>query len=108
MVLQFVRALWGGLLLLAPQTLLDRGARPSTGVTRVTRMLGARHVLEALILSQRHRATPPRWAVIVDGVHGASMVAVAICSPRLRRDALASAAVAGLLGGWTEIERRRA
>lgn len=107
MPLQFVRALWGGVLLLAPRAVLSRGG-PSSGVTRVTRVLGARHVIEALILSRRHRHAPPRWAVIVDTAHCASMLLAAACSRRLRRDALASAAAAGLLGGWTEIERRRA
>jgi hypothetical protein len=36
------------------------------------------------------------------------MVVLAACSRRFRRDALASAAAAGLLAGWTEVERRRA
>jgi hypothetical protein len=106
MVLQFVRALWGGVLLVAPRALLDCGGRPSRGVTRMTRVLGARHLVEAVILYRRR--PPPRWAVIVDATHGASMVVLAACSRRVRRAALASAAAAWLLAGWTELNRRRA
>jgi len=107
MLLQSVRALWGGVLLLAPRTLLQRTREPPRGAVLLTRLLGARYALEALILGRRHRQPLPRWPVIVDVVHGASMLVVARASRRLRRDALGSAAVAGLLAGWTEIERRR-
>ncbi len=108
MLLQLVRALWGGVLLLAPRPLLRRTGPASNGIVLVTRILGARHLAEVAILGARRRERPPRWPVIVDAVHGASMVAVAIASPRLRRDALASASVAGALAGWSELERRSA
>lgn len=108
MLLQLVRALWGVLLLLAPRSLLDRVGNSSRAVAHVTRILGARHLAEVVILSRRRGRVPPRWPVLVDVAHGATMVAVAICSRRFRRDALASAGAAGLLAGWTEVERRHA
>jgi hypothetical protein len=108
MLLQLTRALWGAALLLAPRALLRRVGQPSSGVVQVTRVLGARHLIEALILSRERGRTPPRWTVAVDAVHSASMVALAACSRRLRSDALASAAIAALLATWAEVERQRA
>lgn len=107
MPLALIRGLWGAVLLIAPRALLDRLGEPSNGVVHVTRALGARHLIEALILSARQRPVPPRWPVIVDVAHAASMIATAACSRRLRRDALASAAIAGVLAGWSELERAR-
>lgn len=104
MLLQLVRALWGGALLAVPRQLLDRMGPPSKGVVVATRLLGARHLIEVIILSRSR--SQPRWPVIVDAVHGASMIVVAARSHRLRGDALASAAVAGLLAVWAEGERR--
>lgn len=108
MPLALIRGLWGAVLLIAPRPVLDALGPPSNGVVQITRVLGARHLIEALILVRRRSRIPPRWPVIVDAAHGASMIATAACSRRLRRDALASAAIAGVLGGWTEIERQRA
>jgi hypothetical protein len=68
-----------------------------------TRILGARHLVEVVILSRRQ--TEPRWPVLVDVAHCSSMIAVAACSRRLRSDALTSAAVAAVLAGWAELER---
>lgn len=107
MALQFVRALWGGTLLLAARVLLARCGLASSGAVGVARLLGARHLVEVLILSRRPGGAPPRWSVIVDGAHAASMVGVGAVSPRLRCGALASAGTAALLAGWTEAERRR-
>jgi hypothetical protein len=68
------------------------------------RALGARHVLEALVMAREHEHRPPLWMIGVDAAHAASMLLVAARSPRLRRDALASAATAsGLIAlSWRE------
>lgn len=108
MLLLAVRGLWGAALLLAPRTVLARLGRPSSSVVEVTRLLGARQLAEVLILSRDPRRAPPRWSVIVDGLHAASMLAVAALRPQLRRDALASAGAATLLASWAEMQRRRA
>jgi hypothetical protein len=105
MSVQVVRALWGGALLLAPRPLLARLGLPSSRVLDVTRILGARHLAEVLILSRHPRRVPPRWPVLLDGLHAASMLAVAALSPQLRRDAMVSASAAALLASWTEAER---
>ncbi len=108
MLLRTVRAVWGAILLLAPRALLERIGRPSPGVIRAARLLGARQLAVVVILSRRSRQAPPRWPGIVDVVHGASMLALAASSRRVRREAIASAGAAGLLASWTEIERWRA
>jgi hypothetical protein len=107
MLLQSVRALWGAVLLLRPGAVLGLVGRPPRGVVRVARLLGARHLIEALILSRLRGRTPPRWPMLVDVAHGTSMAVTAAYSRRFRRDALASAAVAGLLASWGEIDRRQ-
>jgi hypothetical protein len=63
------------------------------------RVLGGRQVGQALLM---YLAPDSRVAVtgaIVDGIHGASMVALALRSRRWRRAALAEAAVATVLAG---------
>jgi hypothetical protein len=69
------------------------------------RVLGARHVLEAAVMAAEHERRPPRWMIGVDAAHAASMLALAALSPRLRRDALASAASASVLIGLSLGER---
>jgi len=107
MPLEVVRGVWGALLLLAPRPLLERLGSPTRGIVRATRILGARHLVEVALLSRRHRRVPPRWPVLVDIAHAASMLSTAACSRRLRRDALLSAAAATVLASWGELERLR-
>jgi hypothetical protein len=106
MGLQSARAIWGGALLLFPYRALRLGGDRSPEVAQATRLLGARHLVEAAILVRRRRGAPPRWPIAVDLVHAGSMIAVAAFSARLRRDALISATAAGLLAGWTQLETR--
>ena len=107
MLLQLARTVWGGTLVVVPRVLLDRFAGRSREFIRATRILGARHLAEALILSRSRRSAPPRWPVIIDVVHGVSMVLVAIRSQRFRRGALVDEAAAALFASWSEVERRR-
>jgi hypothetical protein len=94
-----LRAAWGGLLVAAPHRLLEAGGVDTPGVRGAARVLGGRHLAEALILTRATDSRPRRWISVVDGLHAASMLAVAAVSPRLRRDALTSAAASAALIG---------
>ncbi len=73
----------------------------------VARILGARHLGEAtLVALQREDGAPPRWPMVIDLVHASSMLVVALLSPRLRRDALASAGMSAGLARISARERR--
>ncbi len=91
------RAAYGVILLAAPGRLLaGAGATASRRQRQVARLLGARHIVQAAAMA---RAGRPMLAVgaVADGLHAASMAAVAVADARARRAALADAAVASLL-----------
>ncbi len=90
-------AVWGALLILAPGRATGH-TRPAAGAAlrTATRVLGARHIVEAGLLARHVADPPPGWAVGVDAIHAATMVALALASPRLRGAALRSATMAGL------------
>lgn len=74
------------------------GGMDSRGVRAAVRILGARHLIESLILATAQDDRPRRWILALDAAHGLSMLALAAASPSLRRDALLSAAsAAGLV-----------
>jgi hypothetical protein len=66
-------------------------------------LLGARHVVEAAAMAGD--AEPPVWSIVVDSAHAASMAALAVASPGLRRDALISGAGASALAAASAYER---
>jgi hypothetical protein len=69
----------------------DGAARPPTAVVR---LLGARLIGQgAAQLLQPAKGTA-RLAAAIEGAHGASMVGLAVISPRYRRPAVIAAAVA--------------
>lgn len=104
---RILRGAWGALLLLALRRVLALcGGARTRAVVLGARALGARHLAEAALLTAQDRATPPRWMVGVDAAHAASMLALAGCSPRLRRDALASATTALALVALSLRERQ--
>lgn len=94
---RWLRAGWGALLLLRPDTGLGalEGGDDSTEAARVViRILGARHLIE-LVLELYHG---PRWrraGGVVDAIHAATAVGFGAFDHRWRRAALADAAVAG-------------
>jgi hypothetical protein len=88
--------------------MLARGGHPPRGARALTRVLGARHLVEVAIVVCSRDRRPPRWSVLVDAGHAGSMIALAGRSRRLRGDALASAAAAMILAGGAELERLRA
>jgi hypothetical protein len=69
------------------------GGEDRHAVRVATRILGARHLVEALLLS-RDQGQARRMVAGIDAAHALSMVILATLSPRLRRDALLSAASA--------------
>jgi hypothetical protein len=90
-----VRAAWGGLLVIDPNLPLALGGGlDSRGVRAAVRILGARHVVEAVVLGGAQASRARRRIRAIDAIHALSMVALAAVSPRLRRDALLSAASA--------------
>ena len=85
-----------------PHRRVDRAAR---GFARV---LGARHLVEATVLWRR---PTHRWVEVgaaVDGVHAATMAALAVARPDERRLALVNAVSAGALAAAGVAESRRA
>lgn len=106
--LTVARGAWGALLLARPHSVLDLvGGESTPALRRVTRALGARHLGEAIALAASGDRRPPRWTVLVDALHGTSMVVLGAVSARYRRDALLSAGGAGVLVALAELERRR-
>jgi hypothetical protein len=96
--------LWGAALLTRPRsidTLLDDRS-PAPVEVLLTRVLGARHVLEAIVLAGPSRRTRMPL-LLTEATHAASMVALAAVSPRHRRMALASLLAAVTLGATTAI-----
>lgn len=74
------------------------GTEPDAGAVAAGRVLGARHLLDAVCLVAAPTSLGPVVRV-VDGVHGASMLGLAAVSRSHRRIALASAALAAVLAG---------
>ena len=100
-----VRAGYGTALLLVPERILALGARPPfpPPAAAVARVLGARHVLQAVVTVAAHAGPVLGAGALVDAAHAGTDVALAAVSPRWRRIALADATVAALFaaGGWT-------
>lgn len=87
-------AAWGVALLAVPRWVAQfvGGPRPPTAVVRV---LGARRLLQSLVLLRWPTPGVASTAAVVDGLHAASMLAAARVWPRYRRAELASAVLAG-------------
>lgn len=104
-VLGSVRAGYGLLLLLAPAAVgrLETGQSIDDRTRRVARILGARHVAQAVVSGRAGGYPALALGAVLDLLHASSMVALGVLDRRRRRtatlDALiaASFAVAGLL-----------
>lgn len=102
-----IGTVWGIGLLVAPDRVLRlAGVTDASGVELVTvRVLGARHVLEGvLLLTFGSRARVP--VVVTESAHALSMVALAIAAPRFRREGLVSASVAVPLAVMTAMRKQ--
>jgi len=91
----WARGAWGVLLLSAPRTLI--GPLGGDGRARVgARVLGARQLLELVLIVRRGRPSARRLGSAVDWIHAATMLTLAVTHRRDRRTTMASAVVATL------------
>ncbi len=97
-----LRAGWGMLLIAAPSETLRAvaGTAPHPVARQVARLLGARELAQAFLIKNQRRA---RIGSAVDGLHAASMMALAVSQPKWRRLAFTSAAIASAFGATTWI-----
>jgi len=108
-----VRASYGAVLVCAPGPLIRArtGRRPSRRVQAVARLLGLRHLAQALVCG----AAPTRWLIragaAADLLHAASMLAVAAEDRRLQPAALTDAGIAtgfaAAAGAFLRVSPRR-
>lgn len=98
-----IRATYGVFLLVMSDIVVKRitTERSRMGVT-VGRVLGLRHVMQALALNQTRSGSLLTVGVVMDVLHALSMTVVAVRSDKYRRLATLDAIVAGLWAtiGW--------
>lgn len=95
-----LHAFYGAAMLVAPDALCRDAPDPGRAKT-LARVLGARHLGEAVLLPRRRN---PDWMLLtasLDVLHGASMLLVAQRSPHWRKLATSSAAGAGALCAYS-------
>jgi hypothetical protein len=101
---QVARLAWGATLLAAPGAVLTACRAPGDRRARtVLRVLGARHVVQALLAGRDPGRGAAAVGAAVDGAHALSAVALAILDPRRRRVAAADGGVAtawAVTGVW--------
>ena len=97
--LEVGRAAYGLAGLLAPVRLaaMELGRPPGADATRVARLLGARHLVQAVVLLTTGGVTAHRVGAIIDGLHAASMLPLAALGSSHRRYYLTSGVVASTL-----------
>jgi hypothetical protein len=88
-----VRACYGAMLLCAPGPALglSTGQPPSPRARAVARILGARHLAQAVLTLWRPQPAVLAAGAGIDGCHAASMLALAAVSPDARRAGLTDA-----------------
>ena len=90
------RACYGAALLCAPGLALGlaTGQAPSQRARTVARILGGRHLAQAVLTLWRPRPAVFLAGAGIDACHAASMLALAAADPRMRRAGIADAAAA--------------
>ena len=90
------RACYGAALLCAPGLALGlaTGQAPSQRARMVARILGARHLAQAVLTLWRPRPAVFLAGAGIDACHAASMLALAVADPGMRRPGIADAATA--------------
>lgn len=102
------RVVYGAALLGAPDALLsDLRHDPADQRARAfARILGSRHLVEALVVGRHHSRGWILADAAVDGAHAGTMLAVAALDRRRRRLALTNALVAGVFT-WVGVRTAR-
>ena len=92
-----LRAAYGAALLALPARIVRAyGGDPTDGPTMVAaRVLGARHLLQAIVTGDDPGRVRRVGGAIVDALHAASMFALAKVDPGRRKPALVDGSVAG-------------
>lgn len=100
--LVIARSIVGAAELFAPDRLLRAVAGQDTDsrARQVTRVLGTREILQAAVTAVQPSRRVLVGGATVDALHAASMVGLGVLNVRRRREALTSAAVAGLFTMW--------
>lgn len=97
--MSIARAGYGGALLCVPGPMITAltGAPVSGRVLAVARVLGARQLAQAAVCGLAPARGLIQAGAVVDGLHGASILALAGEKPRLRRALLAETVIAAAL-----------
>jgi hypothetical protein len=100
------RLAYGITLLAAPGTVLKSFGSPNdAGAIAIARILGARHVLQAVV---QRRGALSRVGASVDALHAISMAWLASVSDRYRRAAIIDGIIAGGFATLMPVSSRRA
>lgn len=93
------RAAWGISLLLTPGAVIRAASGEPAGAAAavVGRILGARHLVQALAIDRKQTSGRLLIGAAIDAVHALSMVGLAFASERHRRAVTLDAALAGSL-----------
>ena len=114
LLIPLARAGYGTALLCAPGPMIGvlTGQPPSRRARRVARILGVRHVAQAVVTALNPGSEVVALGVVVDLLHAASMFAFAAVVPDLRRaelaDALAATSLAVVEPALSNVARPKA
>jgi hypothetical protein len=97
----------GAVLLGRPEAVADAAAGSVPPGPGWVRLLGARYLVQGVAQASLPRAEVLQLSVVVDGLHAASMIGLAMVRAEYRRPALISAAVATGSAAVTWAEARR-
>jgi hypothetical protein len=95
------RLVWGAVLIAAPGAVVRvlSGEHADRSWRWLGRVLGARHLVQALFESKQKRH-PGRTIPVVDALHGASALSLSLIKPQYRRLGLTDALIAGSFALW--------
>jgi hypothetical protein len=104
-----IRAGWAGALLLAPERLLAAAGSGSPAAVATARVLGVRHLLQAVASGVAPNAPVAGAGALIDTLHTVSCLGLAAVVPAARRAALLDAAIESgfALSGWSSTRVRK-